>query len=124
MWAEWRTTTWHGAETGFAETLRPPAVGLQADLVPARGAATGAVHDRHVVEAEPEQHGLLRPLVDPPLADAFALGHAQAAVVEGFEGGVDSVTHVTLCIDADVVAVVEGGFDQGFKAGEVHCRLL
>ena len=87
----------HGAEAGGAEAVVVPAGEFRRHLVePGRWAARGvdgaAGHRRRIVEAEGQQHRLLEPLVDLPLA-AGLLGHAQLAVVERVERGVDRLAH-------------------------------
>ena len=75
----------HGAEAGAAEARFVPAVEFRGHLVPPHRLAGTARDHAHVVEPEREQHRLLEPLVDAPVAVAGALGHARLAAVEEVE---------------------------------------
>ena len=107
----------HGAEARGAEAVLAPAVELRRHLVPPVRAAGGARDRAHVVEAEREQHGLLEPLVDLPLAVALLLGDARFALVEQFECGVDRLAHRAFGGRAHVVALLEGVVDDLGKVG-------
>src|SRR5690606_19617986 len=77
----------HGAEPCLAELGFAPAFKLAWNLVPpVRIAAGAALYQRHVIEAERQQHGLLRPLIDDP-AIRTLLGDAERSVVKSFQRG-------------------------------------
>ena len=101
----------HGAEAGFLELRRVPALEFGIDLVPPHRLAGSARDHAHVVEAERQQHGLLQPLVDLPAAVGLALGDARLAGVEQVERGLDRLAHRALGLGADVVARLEGLVD-------------
>jgi hypothetical protein len=79
-----RTAAGHGrrhhAETGAGKVFLAPVGELGRHLVVELGKAAGA-HRRVVFQAERQQHGLLDPLVDDPVA-ALLLGDAQRAGVQ------------------------------------------
>ena len=56
-------------------------------------AQVAGLHHLVVLQAERQQHGLLDPLVHGPLADAFAGGHAQLAVVQLGDHVLDGIAH-------------------------------
>jgi hypothetical protein len=78
----------------------------------------------HVVEAEGQQHRLLQPLIDLPLAVSPALGHPRLALVEQIERAIDSLANLALGRRRNAVAGIEGGVDGGFECGQGHRDFL
>jgi hypothetical protein len=73
-----------------------PAVELRGHLVPP-GAPPGPPEiERHVIEAERQQHGLLQPLIDGPLAVVCTHGDAGLALVEQVQRLIDGIADFTL----------------------------
>src|SRR5690606_18122693 len=70
------------AELGLAEVAE-----TGGHLVPERGRR--AIHHRHVVDTEVQQHGLLQPLVDLPAALAVRLRNAELAVLQALDHALD-----------------------------------
>ncbi|MEH2493595.1 hypothetical protein V1294_000074 [Bradyrhizobium sp. AZCC 1678] len=113
-----------GAEACIAKTVLAPALELRGHLVPPRGLARAAGYSAHVVEAERQQHRLLQPLIDLPLAASFALGDARLALVEQFERVIYSLANFALGRRRNAVAGIEGGVDGGFERGQGHRDFL
>src|SRR6185312_8845915 len=108
----------------IAKTVLTPALELRRYLVPPRGLAGAAGNGAHVVEAERQQHRLLQPLIDLPLAVSPALGNPRLALVEQFERVIDSLANLALGRRRNAVAGVEGGVDGGFERGQGHRDFL
>ena len=90
----------HRAEAGLRELLLAPAGELGRHLVPPMRAARAAGDRLHRVEAERQQHGLLQPLVDGPLA-ADLLGDARLAGVERGDRRIDRLADLALGVRAE-----------------------
>ena len=78
----------------------------------------------HVVEAERQQHRLLEPLVDPPVAVCAPLGDARDAAVEQVERRLDRIANGALGGRADAVALLESVIDGLRKLGVGHGSFL
>src|SRR5207249_6864464 len=109
-----------GAESCIAKTVLAPALELRGHLVPPRRLARAAGNRAHVVEAERQQHRLLQPLIDLPLARGLALGDARLALVEQFERAIDGLANLALGRRRNAVAGIESGVDGGFERGQGH----
>ena len=81
-------------------------------------------NDAHVVEPEREQHRLLEPLVDPPVAVRALLGDARLAAVEQVERRLDRLAHRALGGRADAVALLESVVDGLGELGVGHGEFL
>src|SRR5690606_24096084 len=108
-----------GAEARLAELLRPPAVELRRQLVPPHRAPWPAGDGRHVVEPERQQHRLLEPLVDRPLAGDL-LGHPRLAAVEEFKRAVDRIADLAAGRARDLVTLLERRIDDPLKLFVAH----
>jgi hypothetical protein len=97
----------HRAKPGVAKPVFAPAVEFRGHLVPPRGLAGAAGNRAHVVEAERQQHRLLQPLIDLPLAAGLALGDAGLALVEQLQRGIDRVADFAPGRGRDAVAGIE-----------------
>ena len=106
----------------FSNSLTLQPSNLEGDLVPPGGVARAALDDFHRAEAEGEQHGLLQPLVDGPVAVRAALGHPHLAAIEQVERGFDGVAHFAPGGRVNAVAIVEGGVDGLRQGGEIMVR--
>jgi hypothetical protein len=113
-----------GAKAGVAKPVLAPALEFRGHLVPPRGHAGTAGNRAHVVEAERQQHRLLQPLVDLPLAAGLALGDADLAPVEQLERVIHRVPDFALGRGGDTVAGIERGVDGGFEGGKRHRDFL
>src|SRR5438128_315223 len=113
-----------GAESCIAKTVLAPALELRGHLVPPRRLARAAGNRAHVVEAERQQHRLLQPLVDLPLAIGAALGDAGLAFVQQLQRVIDGLANFTLGRRRDAVAGIECGVDGGFQRGQGHRDFL
>ena len=112
----------HGAKAGLLEIDGAPAVEFRRHLVPPHGLAGAALDDLHRVEPEGQQHRLLQPLVDLPLAVGLALGDAGGAAVEQVERRLDGVARFAACRGRNRVALLEGLLDGLFEARQIGLR--
>jgi hypothetical protein len=91
IYADRRTTA---PVAGLAEGLRRHTVELGWHLVPPAGTPWRAGNEAHIIEAEGEQNGLLKPLIYNPFAVAF-VRHTGLAPVEEAERRLDGVADLT-----------------------------
>ncbi|MGY4433028.1 hypothetical protein ACVWWO_005505 [Bradyrhizobium sp. F1.13.1] len=113
-----------GAEAGVAKAVLAPAVELRGHLVPPGRLAGAAGNGAHVVEAEREQHRLLQPLIDLPLAVGAALGNAGLALVQNLQRVIHGLADLAPGRGRDAVARLEGAVDGGFEGGQGHQDFL
>ncbi len=85
----------HGTETCLFPLGFTPALELAVDLVPPAGALRAAGLLFHILDAEAQQHCLLGPLVDMPVATVLTLSHTQLAGIQCVQGLFDRIALLT-----------------------------
>ena len=113
----------NGAEAGFPETVLAPALEFERHLVPPVAAAR-PVEQLVVIEPEAEQHRLLQPLIDRPVARRLLVGDARLAAVEQFERRVHRIADRPFGRGSDLgprlPGVIDGLFERSIVGhGEV-----
>ena len=76
--------------------------------------------DFHILQAKAQKNGLLGPLVHMPFAVGLTFGHAQLALVERVQRGLDGFAGLAFGCGGDGIAHLPGSFDGGFKGGVRH----
>ena len=105
------------AEARGVERLGGPIIEFGLDLVERRRAARTIGDELVVAQPEGQQHRLLEPLVDLPVAVLAFLGDAQRAFVEMTDRDLDRLACRPGAVVAELVAIVPGSVDGGGEVG-------
>ncbi len=106
----------NGTEPGGFPLRIAPSGKLAVDLVPPAAALRAAGLHFHVLDPEPQQNGLLGPLVHMPCAVRLTFRDTQRALVQRLQRCLDGVALIAPCGGGDRIAGFPCSFDGGFQS--------